>query len=85
VVTTFIVLNALGRSLNIVMSAGLAFAVGNVVDNSIVVLENIFRHREMGNPVFKAALDWRERGLERDSGVDADQPGGVSPDYPDEG
>jgi HAE1 family hydrophobic/amphiphilic exporter-1 len=57
VVTTFIVLNALGRSLNIVMLAGLAFAVGNVVDNSIVVLENIFRHREMGKPRVQAALD----------------------------
>jgi hydrophobic/amphiphilic exporter-1 (mainly G- bacteria), HAE1 family len=57
VVTTFIVLNALGRSLNIVMLAGLAFAVGNVVDNSIVVLENIFRHREMGKSRTQAALD----------------------------
>jgi HAE1 family hydrophobic/amphiphilic exporter-1 len=57
VVTTFIVLNALGRSLNIVMLAGLAFAVGNVVDNSIVVLENIFRHREMGKSRVQAALD----------------------------
>jgi hydrophobic/amphiphilic exporter-1 (mainly G- bacteria), HAE1 family len=57
VVSTFIVLNALGRSLNIVMLAGLAFAVGNVVDNSIVVLENIFRHREMGKTRVQAALD----------------------------
>jgi hydrophobic/amphiphilic exporter-1 (mainly G- bacteria), HAE1 family len=57
VVTTFIVLNALGRSLNIVMLAGLAFAVGNVVDNSIVVLENIFRHREMGKSRVQAASD----------------------------
>ncbi|HSF34048.1 MAG TPA: efflux RND transporter permease subunit [Candidatus Tectomicrobia bacterium] len=57
VVTTFIILNALGRSLNIVMLAGLAFAVGNIVDNSIVVLENIFRHREMGKSRLQAALD----------------------------
>jgi HAE1 family hydrophobic/amphiphilic exporter-1 len=57
VISTFIVLNALGRSLNIVMLAGLAFAVGNVVDNSIVVLENIFRHREMGKSRVQAALD----------------------------
>jgi hydrophobic/amphiphilic exporter-1 (mainly G- bacteria), HAE1 family len=57
VVTTFIVLNALGRSLNIVMLAGLAFAVGNIVDNSIVALENIFRHREMGKSRPQAALD----------------------------
>jgi HAE1 family hydrophobic/amphiphilic exporter-1 len=57
VISTFIVLNTLGRSLNIVMLAGLAFAVGNVVDNSIVVLENIFRHREMGKSPMQAALD----------------------------
>jgi HAE1 family hydrophobic/amphiphilic exporter-1 len=57
VISMFIVLNLLGRSLNIVMLAGIAFAVGNVVDNSIVVLENIFRHREMGKSRVQAALD----------------------------
>jgi HAE1 family hydrophobic/amphiphilic exporter-1 len=57
VITTFIVLDALGRTLNIIMLAGLAFAVGNVVDNSIVVLENIFRHCEMGKARVQAALD----------------------------
>jgi HAE1 family hydrophobic/amphiphilic exporter-1 len=57
VITTFVFLDALGRSLNIVMLAGLAFAVGNVVDNSIVVLENIFRHREMGKSRVQAAVD----------------------------
>ena len=56
VISMFVVLDALGRSLNIVMLAGLAFAVGNVVDNSIVVLENIFRHREMGKSRMQAAL-----------------------------
>ncbi|MFQ6110703.1 MAG: efflux RND transporter permease subunit, partial [Nitrospinota bacterium] len=57
IVTTFIFLDFLGRSLNIISLAGLAFAVGMVVDNSVVVLENIFRHREMGKPPFRAALD----------------------------
>lgn len=57
VISMFVILDALGRSLNIVMLAGLAFAVGNVVDNSIVVLENIFRHREMGKARRRAALD----------------------------
>lgn len=57
VIAMFVLLDAMGRSLNIVMLAGLAFAVGNVVDNSIVVLENIFRHREMGKPRTRAALE----------------------------
>ena len=57
VVATFIFVDALGRSLNIIMLAGLAFAVGTVMDNSIVVLENIFRHRSLGKGPFEAAVD----------------------------
>ena len=44
----FIVLNSLGRTLNIISLAGLAFATGMVLDAAIVVLENIFRQREAG-------------------------------------
>lgn len=54
---TFVVLDALGRTLNIVMLAGLAFAAGMVVDNSIVILENIYRHRQMGKGRVQAAYD----------------------------
>ncbi|UAA40287.1 efflux RND transporter permease subunit [Paraneptunicella aestuarii] len=43
--STFIVLQITGRSLNIISLAGLAFAVGMVLDAAIVVLENIVRHR----------------------------------------
>ncbi len=57
VVATFVFIDAFGRSLNIIMLAGLAFAVGTVMDNSIVVLENIFRHRSMGKGAFEAAVD----------------------------
>jgi HAE1 family hydrophobic/amphiphilic exporter-1 len=57
VVATFLVMAAAGRSINVISLAGLAFAVGMVVDNCIVVLENIFRHRQMGKPRFEAALD----------------------------
>ncbi|MEE8109958.1 MAG: efflux RND transporter permease subunit, partial [bacterium] len=57
IVSTFIFLKAFGRSLNIISLAGLAFASGMVVDNAIVVLENIFRHRHMGKGPFQAALD----------------------------
>ena len=55
--STFIFIFLLGRSINIISLAGLAFAVGMVVDNSIVVLENIFRHREMGKDRWRAAVD----------------------------
>jgi len=56
-IATFIFLWALGRTLNVVSLAGLAFAVGMLVDNAIVVLENIYRHREMGKGPVRAALD----------------------------
>lgn len=56
VVGTFVVMVAMGRSLNVISLAGLAFAVGMVVDNAIVVLENIDRHRRLGEAPGKAAL-----------------------------
>ena len=45
---SFIALYALGRTLNIISLAGLAFATGMVLDAAIVVLENIYRQRELG-------------------------------------
>ncbi|MHC5007722.1 MAG: efflux RND transporter permease subunit, partial [Planctomycetota bacterium] len=48
---------ALGRSINVISLAGMAFAVGMVVDNAIVVLENIYRHLEMGKSTRQAAFD----------------------------
>lgn len=53
---TFIVLNAAGRSLNVISLAGLAFAVGMVLDAAIVVLENIVRLREKGQSAAAASL-----------------------------
>ncbi|QOJ14088.1 MAG: efflux RND transporter permease subunit [Planctomycetia bacterium] len=57
VVGTFVVIVAMGRTLNVISLAGIAFAIGMVVDNSIVVLENIYRHRQMGKPLMQACLD----------------------------
>jgi multidrug efflux pump subunit AcrB len=54
---TFIALNAAGRTINIISLAGLAFAVGMVLDSAIVVLENIVRLRESGKPSDEAALE----------------------------
>lgn len=56
-VAVFILLKILDRSINIISLAGMAFAVGMVVDNSIVVLENIYRHLTMKKGVLKAAYD----------------------------
>jgi HAE1 family hydrophobic/amphiphilic exporter-1 len=55
VVGTFALMEAAGVSLNIMSLGGLALGVGMLVDNSIVVLENIFRHREEGKPGIEAA------------------------------
>ena len=57
VIGSFISLWLLGRNLNVVSLAGISFAVGMLVDNSIVVLENIDRHRQMGKTGAKAAYD----------------------------
>ncbi len=48
VLGSFMILDAAGRSLNVISLAGLAFAVGMVLDAAIVVLENIVRLREKG-------------------------------------
>ncbi len=45
VIGTFVAMVGMGRNINVISLAGLAFAVGMVVDNAIVVLENIDRHR----------------------------------------
>lgn len=57
IIGTFIIMNALGRNLNVISLAGIAFAVGMLVDNAIVVLENIDRHRGMGKTPFEASYD----------------------------
>ena len=57
VVGAVVAMVAMGRSVNVISLAGMAFAVGMVVDNAIVVLENIFRHLEMGKPRARAAYE----------------------------
>jgi len=52
---SFIVLDGVGRSLNVISLAGLAFATGMVLDAAIVVLENIVRQREQGRDPMESA------------------------------
>ncbi|MDH3223393.1 MAG: efflux RND transporter permease subunit, partial [Gemmatimonadota bacterium] len=65
VVGAFALMEAFDVSLNIMSLGGLALGVGMLVDNSIVVLENIFRHKELGASMFEAAA----RGAEEVQGA----------------
>ncbi|MCH7550766.1 MAG: efflux RND transporter permease subunit [Proteobacteria bacterium] len=61
IIGAFVAMAAMGRSLNVISLAGIAFAVGMVVDAAIVVLENIYRHREKGeSPAVAAYKGTRE-------------------------
>src|SRR5579863_3528212 len=57
----FLAINATGGSVNTMVLAGLALAFSRLIDNSVVVLENIFRHLEMGeSPEVAAEVGGRE-------------------------
>ncbi len=56
-VVVFLLLWFFGQTLNILTLAGLAFAVGMVIDNAIVVIENIFTKLEKGQAPVRAAID----------------------------
>ncbi len=56
ILATFAAMDAAGITLNVISMAGLALAVGMLVDNSIVVIENIFRHHELGLSPAAAAV-----------------------------
>jgi HAE1 family hydrophobic/amphiphilic exporter-1 len=55
VISTFVALSVVGRSINVISLAGIAFAVGMVVDAAIVVAENIYRLRAEGLSAVEAA------------------------------
>lgn len=56
-IATFIGLNLMGYTLNLMSLLGLSLVVGILVDDAIVVLENIHRHMEMGKGKVRAAFD----------------------------
>lgn len=57
VIASFVLMYFSGISLNVISMCGLALSVGMLVDNSIVVVENIFRLKAEGVPVKQAAID----------------------------
>lgn len=56
-IATFIGMYALGFSLNLMSLLGLSLVVGILVDDAIVVIENIYRHMEMGKNRVRASID----------------------------
>ncbi|WP_281323151.1 efflux RND transporter permease subunit [Flavobacterium aestivum] len=56
-ISTFIGIYLLGYTLNLMSLLGLSLVVGILVDDAIVVLENIYRHMEMGKSRIRAAYD----------------------------
>lgn len=57
IITTFLVMDLADLSLNIISLSGLTLAVGLVVDNAVVVLENIFHFREEGATRDEASIN----------------------------
>lgn len=57
IVATFMIMYRLDISLNIMSLGGLTLGIGMLVDNSIVVLESIFRKRRAGRPLAQAAVE----------------------------
>src|SRR3989339_989726 len=55
-ISSFIFLYVWGRTINMISLASISIAIGMVVDNAIVVMENIFTHRARGADPFKAAI-----------------------------
>ncbi len=64
VVSTFLFFYLFGFSLNLLTLLALSIVIGSIVDDAIVVLENIYRHLEMGKSRIQASLDaTKEIGL----------------------
>ncbi|WP_425059335.1 Multidrug resistance protein MdtB [Sporomusa carbonis] len=57
IISTFFTMKLLGFSINTMSLLALSLAVGLLIDDAIVVIENIVRHMEMGKSKFQAALD----------------------------
>ena len=56
VMITFIVLHIMGKTINAMVLSGLALAFSRLIDDSVVVIENVFRHLELGEDARTAAI-----------------------------
>lgn len=56
-IAAFLALLAFGRTINVISLAGVAFAIGMTVDNTIVVLESIMQYRKQGRSRYQAAIE----------------------------
>jgi multidrug efflux pump subunit AcrB len=61
ILASLIVLSAMGQTLNVMTLGGLALAIGILVDNSIVLIENIYRNLGLGKTLREAILDGTEQ------------------------
>ena len=59
ILSTFIMMKALGFHIDTMSMMGLSLIIGILVDDSIVVLENITRHRDLGEDPMSAAINGR--------------------------
>lgn len=57
IISTFAFMHFMGFTLNTLTMLGLALAVGIVIDDAIIIVENIYRHREQGKGVLESARD----------------------------
>ena len=66
-----------GKSIDAMVLSGLALAFSRLIDDSVVVIENVYRHIEMGEDPKVAAVKGRERGGAGGAGDHAGRRGGV--------
>ncbi|OUQ86619.1 multidrug ABC transporter [Brevibacillus brevis] len=57
IVATFLLMYMSGQTINLISLSGLTLGLGSLIDFAVVMLENVFRHREQGKGMMEAALD----------------------------
>ncbi|MFD2168756.1 efflux RND transporter permease subunit [Tumebacillus lipolyticus] len=57
IIATFVMVYFAGQSVNMLTMGGLALGVGAMVDTAVVILENIYRHRQLGRSLYDSVLE----------------------------